>query len=191
MSDHYVMDLAPHQAAVEWRPGPAEVRAWSVIAVVVTVLGLPLFALPTLIQHPGGGSIRVGLVELLLIIALVALLAVVHEGIHGLVMLAFGARPTFGAVLVAHVMPALYATSVGHRFTRLQYFLVAVAPAFLISTIGLGLCWAGWTSYLIAPLAVHLGGCVGDAGAVVRLLREAPGTLCEDLKDGIRFFRPA
>lgn len=184
------MDIAPHQAAVEWQPGPAEVRVWSVVAVIVTLLGLPLFALPTLIQHSGSGSIRIGLVEVLLIIALLALLAVMHEAIHGSVMLAFGGRPTFGTMLVAGVMPALYATSVGHRFTRLQYFVVAVAPTVLISAIGFALCWGGLTSYLIAPLAVHLGGCVGDGGAVVRLLREPHGTLCEDLKDGIRFFRP-
>ena len=176
---------------IEWRPGPAEVRVWSIVGIVVTLLGLPLFGLPALIQHGGNGSIRVGLRELLLMLALIALLAVLHEGIHGLAMLAFGARPTFGAVLVAHVMPALYATSVGHRFTRSQYFVVAVAPAILVSVVGFALCWGGLTSYLLAPLAVHLGGCVGDGGAVVRLMREPAGTLCEDLKDGISFLPPA
>jgi len=158
--------------------------------VVVTVLGLPLFGLPYLIQHGGGVSIRIGLVDLLLIIALTALLLVLHEAIHGSVMLAFGARPTFGAVLVANVMPALYATSVGHRFTRPQYFVVAAAPGVLISAVGFGLCWEGLTAYLLAPLAIHLGGCVGDGAAVWRLMREPAGTLCEDLKDGIRFHRP-
>lgn len=184
------MDQAPQQAAVEWRPGPAEVRVWSIVGILLTLLGLPLFGLPALIRYGGSGSIRIGWVELLVMIVLVAVLAVAHEGIHGLAMLAFGARPTFGAVLVSHVMPALYATSVGHRFTRPRYFLVAVAPAVLISAIGFALCWGGLSAYLVAPLAVHLGGCVGDGGAVVRLMREPPGTLCEDLKDGITFFRP-
>lgn len=176
---------------VEWRPGSAEVSVWSVVGVIVTILGLPLFSMPALLQHGGSTSIRIGFVEVLLIIVLTALLAVLHEAIHGLVMLGFGARPTFGAVMVAHVMPALYATAVGHRFTRPQYFLVAVAPAVLLSTIGFVLCFAGLTSYLFAPLALHLGGCVGDGGAVLRLIREPSGTLCEDLKDGIRFLRPA
>lgn len=185
------MDAISDRIPIEWRPGPAEVRVWSIVGIVLTLLGLPLFALPALIQHGGGGSIRVGLLELLLMLVLIAVLAVIHEGIHGLVMLAFGAWPTFGAVLVAHVMPALYATSVGHRFTRSQYFAVAVAPAVLISLIGFALCWGGLTAYLLAPLAVHLGGSVGDGAAVVRLLREPAGTLCEDLKDGISFLRPA
>jgi hypothetical protein len=105
-------------------------------------------------------------------------------------MLGFGARPTFGAVFIARAVPAFYATSVGHRFTRLQYFVVAVSPALLISTVGFWLCFAGLTGYLLVPLAIHLGGCIGDGAAVLRLMREPPGTLCEDLKDGVRFFRP-
>ncbi len=184
------MAAAPDLTPVEWRPGSAEVSVWSVVGVLVTIFGLALFAIPTLIQHGASVSIRIGLIEVLLIIALTVLLAVMHEAIHGLVMLGFGARPTFGAVMVARVMPVFYATSVGHRFTRQQYLLVAVAPAVLISAIGFALCFAGLTAYLIAPLALHLGGCVGDGGAVLRLMREPPGTFCEDLKDGIRFFRP-
>jgi hypothetical protein len=185
------MGAMPDRTAVEWRPGPAELRVWSIVAVVVTLLGLPLFALPTLIQHRGAGSIRVGLLELLVIVTLTALLVVTHEAIHGLVMLGFGARPKFGAVFIARAVPALYATSVGHLFTRWQYFIVAVSPALLISMIGFWLCFAGLTEYLLVPLAVHLGGCVGDGAAVWRLAKEPPGTLCEDLKDGVRFFRRA
>jgi hypothetical protein len=190
MSDHYVMDPVPHQAAVEWQPGPAEVRIWTIFALVVTVLGLPLFALPELIQHRGSGSIRIGLVEVLVMVAVTVVLAVIHEAIHGVVMLGFGARPTFGALLISRVMPALYATSPGHRFTRLQYSVVAVSPALVISAVGFWLCFAGLTSYLLVPLAIHLGGCVGDGAALFRVMREPEGTLCEDLKDGVRFFRP-
>jgi hypothetical protein len=184
------MGAIPDRTAVEWRPGPAEVRVWSIAALVVTLLGLPLFALPMLIQHRGTGSIQISLVQLLVIVVLTTLLVVTHEAIHGLVMLGFGARPRFGAVFIARAVPALYATSVGHRFTRLQYFVVAVSPALLISTVGFWLCFAGLTGYLLVPLAIHLGGCIGDGAAVLRLMREPPGTLCEDLKDGVRFFRP-
>jgi hypothetical protein len=145
------MGAMPNPTAVEWRPGPAEVRAWSIVAVVMTLVALPLFGLPTLIQNHGTGSIRLGFIELLVIIALTALLVVTHEAIHGLVMLGFGARPTFGVVLVARAVPALYATSVGHRFTRLQYFVVAVSPALLISVVGFWLCYAGLTIYLLVP----------------------------------------
>ncbi len=88
-------------------------------------------------------------------------------------------------------MPAFYATSVGHRFTRAQYLGVAAAPAIAISVVGFLLCFQPWGGYLIVPLAIHLGGCVGDAFAFWRVLREPPGTTFEDLRDGIRFHRQA
>lgn len=126
---------------------------------------------------------------MLLVVALTALLVVAHEAIHGLVMLRSGARPRFGATLVGRVMPAVYATSEGHRFTRGQYLAVAAAPAVAVSVLGFLACFGPWAGYLIVPLAVHLGGCVGDGFAGWRALREPPGTECEDLRDGIRFHR--
>jgi len=175
---------------VDWRPGRAEATIWNVVALVLIALGLPLFAMPSVLRHgPAGASFRIGLIEILVVAALTALLLVVHEGIHGLVMLTFRARPTFGAVLVGGAMPALYATSVGHRFSRSQYLTVAATPAVLISVVGFLLCFGPWGGYLIVPLAIHLGGCVGDLFACGRVLRERPGTEFEDLRDGIRFHR--
>jgi hypothetical protein len=175
---------------IEWRPGTSEAMTWKVVAVVLMAVGLPLFSLPWILQKgPAGASFQIGLVDVLLVVALTAVLLVVHEAIHGLVMLAFGARPTFGALLVARVMPAFYATSVGHRFSRTQYLTVAAAPAAAISVIGFLLCFGSWGGYLIVPLAIHLGGCVGDFFAIWRVLREPRGTEFEDLRDGIRFHR--
>lgn len=175
---------------VDWRPGRAEATIWNVVAIALIAVGLPLFALPSVLRHgPAGASFRVGLTEILLVVAITALLLVVHEGIHGLVMLAFRARPTFGVVLVGGAMPALYATSVGHRFSRAQYLAVAATPAVVISVLGFLLCFGPWGGYLILPLAIHLGGCVGDLFACGRVVRERPGTELEDLRGGIRFHR--
>ncbi len=88
------MAATSDRTPIEWRPGSAEVSVWSVVGVLVTLFGLPLFSTPTLIQRGGSVSIRIGFLELLLIIALTVLLAVLHEAIHGLVMRGFGARPT-------------------------------------------------------------------------------------------------
>jgi hypothetical protein len=181
-SDH-VRDI------VDWKPGGSSAVAWTLVGIAMTVFGLPLFALPVLIRLGGHGSFRIGLVDLLLVVALTMLLAIAHEGIHGLVMRCFGARPRFGAMLVARIMPALYATSERHHFTRSQYLTVAVAPAVAISLLGFWACLGPWGGYLIVPLAVHLGGCVGDGFAGWRVLHEPPGTKCEDLRDGIRFHR--
>ncbi len=175
---------------VDWRPGQTEAMIWNVVAIVLIAAGLPLFALPSLLRAgSGSASFQIGLANVLLVVAITGLLLVMHEGIHGLVMLAFRARPTFGAVLVGRVLPALYATSVGHRFSRGQYLTVAAAPAVVISVLGFLLCFGPWGGYLIVPLAIHLGGCVGDGFACWRLLRERPGTGLEDLRDGIRFHR--
>jgi hypothetical protein len=178
------------ESVVDWRPGRAEATIWNVVAIVLIAAGLPLFALPSVLRNgPAGASFRIGLTEILLVLALTALLLVVHEGIHALVMLAFRARPSFGVVLVGGAMPALYATSVGHRFNRAQYLAVAATPAVVISVLGFLMCFGPWGGYLIVPLAIHLGGCVGDLFACGRVLRERPGTEFEDLRDGIRFHR--
>jgi len=175
---------------VDWRPGRAEATIWNVVAIVLIALGLPLFALPAVLRNgPGGASFRIGLTEILLVAGLTALLLLAHEGIHGLVMLALRARPSFGVVIVGGVVLALYATSVGHRFSRGQYLTVAAAPAVVISVLRFLLCFGPWGGYLIVPLAIHLGGCVGDGFAFGRVLRERPGTELEDLQDGIRFHR--
>jgi hypothetical protein len=174
---------------VEWRPDGSSLTKWSVVGIAATVVGIAVFAFPSILRAGQGGSFRIGLLEILLVVALTTLLVIAHEGIHGLVMLCFGARPRFGALLVGRAMPALYATSEGHRFTRGQYLAVAAAPALTISALGFWACFGAWAGYLVVPLAIHLGGCVGDGFACWRVLQEPPGTRCEDLRDGIRFFR--
>jgi len=67
--------------------------------------------------------------------------------------------------------------------------MVAATPAVAISVLGFLACFGPWAVYLIVPLAIHLGGCVGDGFAVLRVLREPSTTACEDLRDGIRFHR--
>jgi hypothetical protein len=175
---------------VEWRPGRSSAIRWSVLGVAVTLVGVVMFASPSILRAgPAGGTFRFGVVDVLLVIALTLLLVLGHEAIHGLAMLGFGARPRFGAILVGGVLPALYATAEGHRFTRGRYLTVAVAPAISVSLLGFLACLGPWAGYLIVPLAVHLGGCIGDGVAGWRALREPPGTTCEDMRDGIRFHR--
>lgn len=154
------------------------------------VAGIPLFSLPSIVRLGGAGArIQIGPLDVLLVLAITAVLVVAHEAIHALVMLRYGAHPRFGAILVGRVMPALYATAQGHRFTRGQYLAVAVAPALTISVLGFLACFGPWGGFLILPLAFHLGGCVGDGFAAWRVLREPSGTVFEDLRDGIRFHR--
>jgi hypothetical protein len=175
---------------VDWRPDRAAAVTWNALGLVITVAGLAVFSLPMIVRSGSiSGSFDVGLVELLVVVALTAFLMAAHEAIHGVVMLGFGARPRFGAMLVGRVLPALYATADGHRFTRGRYLVIAAAPTVIISGPGFLACFGPWAGYLVVPLAIHVGGCVGDWFAASRALREASTTTCEDLRDGIRFHR--
>jgi Putative zincin peptidase len=179
---------------VEWRPDLSTVVVWNLLAVPMLLGSLLLFfRLATLPLGPSGRAVF-GLVDLLLFLlltlAVTALLLAAHEGLHGLVMAGFGARPRFGALMIARLAPALFTTAPGHLFTRAQYLTVALTPAAVISTLGALACLTPIGLYLVVPLAIHFAGCVGDFAASLRLLGEPRGTLYEDLRDGIRFHRP-
>ena len=185
--------LAP--PVVDWRPDRTAAVVWNLLALPLLLLALAVYLPLAALGRGGSISGRFGPVEvllfLLLSLVLLAALLGVHEALHGLAMAAFGARPRFGAAMVARVAPALYTTAPGHRFTRGQYLVVALAPAVLVSAAGAAACLTPVGVFLALPLAGHLAGCIGDFAATIRLLREPPGTACEDLRDGIRFHRPA
>jgi hypothetical protein len=180
----------PEPDVVEWRPGTSSAITWNIAGLVITFAGLVLFAQPAILRSgSASGEIQFGLADVLLVLGITVLLMVVHEAIHGGVMRGLGARPRFGALLVGRLLPALYTTADGHRFTRSGYLVVASAPAVVISVVGFALCFGPWAAYLVVPLAIHLGGCTGDGFAVLRTLREPSTTRCEDLREGIRFHR--
>jgi len=177
---------------VDWVPGTSAATMWSVIGLVVTAPSLVLFALPMIVQSgSASGSFRVEVADLLIVVGLTLLLMAAHEAVHGLLMRAFGARPRFGAMLAGGVAPAFFATADGHQFTRRQYLTIAAGPTVVLSTIGFIACFGPWGGYLVVPLAIHLGGCVGDWFAVRRTLQEPATSRCEDLRDGVRFHRAA
>jgi hypothetical protein len=162
---------------------------WTALSLFIAAAGLVVFAVPVLLRHHSF-SVKIGLVDVLIVVVLALVVSVVHEAIHGAVMRVFGAKAQFGAVMVAGAIPALYTTAAGHLFTRGQYLTVALAPALLISVVGFAACFTVGGGYLILPLALHLGGCTGDFMATREVLCEGRGTMCEDLRDGVRFHRP-
>jgi hypothetical protein len=125
-------------------------------------------------------------------LGLTLILISVHELTHGLTASLYGARPLYGAGLMHRVVPYLYCTVERHRFTRTQYAAVALAPALLVS--GVGAVWVGFLplgGWLVAPIAVDLGGCVADLWVTVLVYRQPQGTLVENLKRGVRMRDPA
>lgn len=174
----------------EWRPDAREGALWTLVSLVLVVFGLVIFSVP-LFLRARPADIELAPRDVAVIAVLTAVLVVLHEGIHGVVMRWFGARPYFGIAMAAKVVPALYTTAPGHRFSRVQYLAVSVAPAIVISAVGFAVSFTPAGPFLFVPLALHLGGCSGDAAATWQVLRQPPGTVYEDLRDGIRFHRPS
>lgn len=135
----------------------------------------------------GLGRLLVGLLVTLLVSVV---LAVLHEALHGVVMLAVGARPGFGMGTESGAA-FLYATAPGHRFTRGQYAVVALAPMVVLGGgLLVWMVWGSWAGWLVLPATLHLAGCAGDLIILREVLREPAGTLVEDRQTGAAFYPP-
>ena len=171
----------------DWLPGTRETIGFNILG------GLLFF-----IALFGFGALSVdrdneySLLAMLGSIAIFTGLIVIHEAIHALAMRRYGGNPQFGLLMIGKVIPAAYCTSPGTKFTRRQYLVIALAPFVVITAVGLIALASGTLGIVFAfALALHAGGCIGDFWASVLVLREPAGTTYEDLRDGLRFTRPA
>ena len=188
--------LALRRGTVEWRPSRREAMAMNLAGLLVAVLGMAGNGALAISGHQPAESFVIAGTELLLgllgMAAAVAGLVVVHEGIHGLAMLPFGARPSFGVgVGGGGLLPYVYTTAPGHLFSRTGYLVVALAPSLLLIVVTVAL--VGWTQlggWLVVPAAFHLGGCVGDWWLVGVAGRQPAGSRYEDLHEGLRIHLP-
>ena len=177
-------------ATSEWHPDAREGAWWTLVSLVLVIVGLAIFSVPLFLRSKPA-DIELAPKDVAVLAALTAMLIVLHEGIHGMVMRSFGARPFFGVAMAAKIVPALYTTAPGYRFSRPQYLAVSLTPAIAISLVGFAVSFSAAGPFLFVPLALHLGGCAGDAAATWQVLRQPRGTIYEDLRDGIRFHRPS
>ncbi len=182
---------------MDWYPDRTIVFLWTVLGIVLSFIGIALFALVYAVSR-GSSTATVELsgldlmLGLMIFVALVVVLLVLHEWLHGLAMSGYGAKPEYGAGVLYKVMPYFFCTAPGHKFTKQQFAVVSAAPAVMISLVG-ALCVAlvplgGW---LVIPLGIHLAGCIGDFWFLGMISRQPQGTLIEDLRTGTRFHRPA
>ncbi len=112
-----------------------------------------------------------------------------HEAVHAVVLLALGARPSFGAGLVRGT-PYLYTTA-GVRLTPASFLLVALAPLIVLdAAAAAGLLALPRSSALVTVLVINSSGAVGDlwmAGLVLQL----PATArVLDQRTGFAVFNP-
>lgn len=123
---------------------------------------------------------------------LVVLVAVVvaHEAVHGLTVLAFGARPRFG-LGVSGVFPYAY-TTIDRTLSRTRFVAVALAPLVLLS--GAGLVAIAVAAERLSPwfafgTALNTAGAVADVWMAFVLLRYPASVLVEDRKSGFAIWR--
>lgn len=152
----------------------------------------------------GGVPLTWGFAGIVLAVTIVGSLLslVLHEGLHGVVMLVCGATPEFGAGKLATPemdgrpsakVPYFFATAPGHQFTPQQMTWVAMLPTFVVSAAFLVLIAVlpdPWAFGLVLPAGLHLSGCVGDWHIVGLVRRQPTGTLVEDVRDGMILHRP-
>ena len=152
---------------IEWKPSRRSAVAMNVAGLLVAVAGLLGYGWVAVARY-GSGSFAFGgweaVVGMLGTLAAVVVLLVVHEALHGLAMLAYGARPSFGVGVGGQGwLPYAYATAAGHRFARPAYTIVALAPTVVVTAVTVAAVWlAPYGGWLLVPAALHLGGCLGD-----------------------------
>ena len=129
-------------------------------------------------------------IELLVMVVILAVTLVAHEGIHGLVISTYGGKPRFGWAFVARVLPYVYCTAPRQRFSKPRYAVVALAPSLFVSlALIVGLRSPAGVLFVI-PFGIHLGVCVNDWVVTYRALREPRGSLIEDVAGGILIHPP-
>lgn len=129
----------------------------------------------------GAVSVIVGIIGVL----------IVHEGLHGVAILAFGHRARFGAKLSQGV---LYATADNAYFRRDEFLVVALTPLVVITLVALvgiaigndALAWA-----LALWATINAAGAIGDLWSSGYCLRYPASALVKDEGDGFRVFMPA
>jgi hypothetical protein len=186
-------ETVPPGLVSEWRPGHVTTVVWTILGTATAVVGLFVYGSIALGRPlaTNSWSISVNLFELALEIALIFGLGAIHEAVHGVVIIASGAKPQFGVLKLEGMPAGFYATAPGHRFGRRTYLLICFAPLVVLSPLGIPLCMLPFGVYLVVPFAVHLGGCIGDLTIALHVLRGPRDVVVEDLRDGMRIWRSA
>ena len=131
-----------------------------------------------------------GILTIVIVLALMFVTIVVHEGIHGL-----------GFILLAKVRPIFafrgvyaYAAAPDWFIPRDPYLVIGLAPFVGISLVGVALMAivpAAWIAPLVLVCVVNATGAIGDLWVAALLLRQPPEALSNDTGDEINIYAPA
>lgn len=189
--------------AEEWRPNSGTIVLWNILAGLVAVPSILLFAYVYLVTHRKTVAafaasdasdentlpfvLVASLVQLLIIFPLLIILQVLVQGLTARLI---GARPKYGLHFLLKILPVPYCTVVRHRFTRLQYVGATVCPALVVSIAGVFyVALAPYGGWLVMPMGFYFGNWIPALWYSAVVFRQPTGVLCEDLEHGIRFHR--
>jgi len=182
-------------------PGYREVVYWRITAsrkrvVLANLLAIALLPVSAWLSlgamriagvSPEGFALTVPMV-LLAALALVPL----HEGVHGLAVLAFGVKPRFGILWKAL---AFYTTVPDRVFKRWVFWIFLLAPLVLLSVLfplaAVFLEGEFWRPLIFLMMVLNGAGSAGDLYMALVLLRYSSSAYVADEKDGMRIFLPA
>lgn len=125
-----------------------------------------------------------------LLIGVVVVTIVLHEGLHGLLFRLWSEKVKFGCRTTVFG-PVFYATSPGSFFTRNQMVLIALAPQALtiLALIGLYTTTVEWVQFVFASAAaLNLCGGCGDIATILLLSKYPRTVLVEDKLDGVAIY---
>jgi hypothetical protein len=120
--------------------------------------------------QPGSGP------QLLAALALVVLVVVLHELLHGVFMARYGDTPAYGVGVSHFVLPYAYARTRGGSYARNQLLVVLLAPVTVITAVGLLAMVVSPSPLLIVLLAANAAGSVGDLWMAGILCQYSAGT---------------
>ena len=95
-------------------------------------------------------------------LALVAVVVVVHELLHGVFLSRYGGDPDYGVGVSHFVLPYAYAETEGTRYTRNQLLVVLLAPFVAITAVGVLALLVHPSPLLLLALAINAAGSIGD-----------------------------
>jgi hypothetical protein len=126
----------------------------------------------------------------LALLALQAIMIVLHEGFHGIFFYIFSqARPHF-----AFKGLYAYASLPGWYFPRAQYLVVCLAPLLGITLLGFLMMVAVppfWIPAILVVMTLNAAGAVGDMTVALWLVRAPTGCLANDQGDAFNLYIPA
>lgn len=131
------------------------------------------------------GDAESGIVGFVLLFLLIVVVLGLHEAIHAVTVTWYGGDVSFGVGCAQFVLPYLYVTTT-QRLDRNQFIVVALAPFVAITVVGVAIMIELDAAILILPLAVNVGGAIGDLWMVGILLRYPSHVTVEDAVTGIK-----